>query len=321
MASTSLGVTTLLLQTMSKAELHVHLEGSIEPEALLEIEPGLTREEIAANTAFDTFDGFIKAFIWVNKKLLTPEHYAIAARHLFARFEEQSITYAEITLSAGMIVWKQQPLAKIYDALWRESQQSQVKVFWIPDAVRQFGAEPAMEVARFAVSRRDDGVVAFGIGGDEVRGPAEWFKDVFSYARDNGLHLVCHAGETAGPESVWAALEIGAERIGHGIAAARDPRLMQHLRDRNVPLEICITSNVRTSAVSSLAQHPVRVLFDAGVPITLNTDDPAMFGCTLSGEYEIARREFGFTASELEGIAENGFKFSFGRRPTLRQPL
>ncbi len=289
----------------------MHLEGSIGPEALLEIEPGLTREEIAANTSFDTFDGFIKAFIWVNKKMLTPEHYAIAARHLFARFEEQGITYAEITLSAGMISWKRQPLAKVYDALWRESQRSKVKVFWIPDAVRQFGAEPAMEVAQFAVSRRDDGVVAFGIGGDEVRGPAEWFKDVFSYARDNGLHLVCHAGETAGPESVWAALEIGAERIGHGIAAARDPRLMQHLKDRNVPLEICITSNVRTGAVPSLAEHPVRVLYDAGVPITLNTDDPAMFGCTLSGEYELARREFGFTASELESIAENGFKHAF----------
>lgn len=296
---------------MNKAELHVHLEGSIEAEALREIEPGLTREEIAANTAFDTFDGFIKAFIWVNKKLLTPEHYAIAARHLFARFEEQGIMYAEITLSAGMISWKGQPLTKVYDALWRESQQSKVKVFWIPDAVRQFGAEPAMEVARFAVSRRDDGVVAFGLGGDELRGPAEWFKDVFGYARDNGLHLVCHAGETAGPESVWAALEIGAERIGHGIAAARDPRLMQHLKDRNVPLEICITSNVRTGAAPRLLGHPIRVLYDAGVPITLNTDDPAMFGCTLNGEYEIARREFGFTASELEGIAANAFRYAF----------
>ena len=171
MASTSLGVTTLLLQTMNKAELHVHLEGSIEPEALLEIEPSLTREEIATSTAFDTFEGFIKAFIWVNKKLLTPEHYAIAARHLFARFEEQGITYAEITLSAGMILWKQQSLADVYEALWKESQKSRVKVFWIPDAIRQFGAEKGMEVGRFAVSRRNDGVVAFGIGGDELRGP------------------------------------------------------------------------------------------------------------------------------------------------------
>lgn len=296
---------------MNKAELHVHLEGSIEPEALLEIEPSLTREEIAASTAFDTFEGFIKAFIWVNKKLLTPEHYAIAARHLFARFEEQGITYAEITLSAGMILWKQQSLADVYEALWKESQKSRVKVFWIPDAIRQFGAEKGMEVARFAVSRRNDGVVAFGIGGDELRGPAEWFKDVFSYARDNGLHLVCHAGETGGPESVWSALEIGTERIGHGIAAARDPSLMDHLKQRGIPLEICITSNVRTGAVPALSAHPVRILYDAGVPITLNTDDPAMFGCTLRDEYKIACREFGFTPNELEGIVANGFRYAF----------
>lgn len=280
----------------------------------MEIDPSLTRDEIAANTAFDTFDGFLGAYIWVNKKLKTPQHYAIAARHAFERFAAQGMEYVEVTLSAGMVLWKEQPLAEVYDALRRESLRSPVEVFWIPDAVRHFGVEHAMEVARFAVSRRDDGVVAFGIGGDEVRGPAHWFKDVFQYARDHGLHLVCHAGETAGPESVWAALEIGAERIGHGIAAARDARLMAHLRERKVPLEVCITSNVRTGAVPSLKAHPVRVLYDAGVPITLNTDDPALFGVTLGGEYELARREFGFIGGELDGIVENGFRYSFNGR-------
>lgn len=296
---------------MTKAELHVHLEGSIEPEALLEIEPGLTRAEIEANTRFDTFDGFLKAYVWVNRHLKTPEHYAIAARHLFNRFIEQGIEYAEVTLSAGMVLWKEQPLADVYDALWRESLRSKVKVFWIPDATRQFGVEPAMEVAKFAVARREDGVVAFGIGGDEVRGPAAWFKDVFKYVHDNGLHLVAHAGETAGPESVWAALEIGAERIGHGIAAARDARLMAHLRERGVPLEVCITSNLRTGVVRSLQEHPVRALYDAGVPITLNTDDPALFGTTLRQEYEIAEQQFGFTAEELKSIVDNGFRYRF----------
>jgi len=277
----------------------------------MEIEPGLTRAEIEANTVFDTFEGFLRAYIWVNRKLKRPEHYAIAARHLFDRFAEQGIEYAEVTLSAGMVLWKGQPLAEVYDALWRESLRASVKVFWIPDATRQFGAGQAMEVARFAVSRRGDGVVAFGIGGDEVRGPAAWFKDVFEYARDNGLHLVCHAGETAGPESVWAALEIGAERIGHGIAAARDARLMAHLRERDVPLEVCITSNVRTAVVGSLSEHPVRALYDAGVPITLNTDDPALFDTTLGREYEIAEQQFGFTAEKLKNIVDNGFRYRF----------
>lgn len=279
----------------------------------MEIEPSLTRAEIDANTTFETFAGFLQAYIWVNRKLRTPEHYAIAARHLFDRFAEQGIEYAEVTLSAGMVLWKGQPLADVYDALWRESLRAKVKVFWIPDAVRQFGVEPAMEVAKFAVARRDEGVVAFGIGGDEVRGPAAWFKDIFQFVRDNGLHLVAHAGETAGPESVWAALEIGAERIGHGIAAVRDARLLAHLREQDIPLEICITSNVRTGVVQSLSEHPVRALYDSGVPITLNTDDPALFETTLEQEYELAEQHFGFTSENLSSIVDNGFRYRFNQ--------
>lgn len=300
-----------MLSGLPKAELHVHLEGAISPEALMEIDPSITLEDIQANTAFDTFEGFLRAYIWVNRKLRTPEHYAIAARRLFDRFSEENVHYAEVTLSAGMVLWKEQPLAEIYDAIWRESLRSSVRVFWILDAIRHFGADHGMKVAEFAASRTGDGVVAFGIGGDELRGPAEWFRDVFAYARDQGLRLVCHAGETGGPESVRAAVAIGAERIGHGIAAARDAGLMADLRARNIPLEVCITSNVRTGVVAGLAEHPVRALFDAGVPITLNTDDPALFGTSLGAEYELAKRQFGFSEEELAAVAENGFTYAF----------
>ena len=145
----------------------------------------------------------------------------------------------------------------------------------------------------------------------ETRGPAEWFTDVFAFAREAGLHLTAHAGESAGPESIRAALKLGAERIGHGIAAARDEALMRHLRERGIPLEICITSNLVTGVVKSIDEHPVRRLFDAGVPIVLNTDDPAMFGCTLVGEYRLAAERFGFSEAELRGIAENGFRYGW----------
>jgi RimJ/RimL family protein N-acetyltransferase len=155
-------------------------------------------------------------------------------------------------------------------------------------------------------------VVAFGIGGSEERGPAEWFSDVFAFARSSGLRLVAHAGESMGPESVWAALRIGAERIGHGIRSIDDPSLIAHLRDNRIPLEISITSNLVTGVVARLEDHPVRRLHDAGVPIVLNTDDPAMFGCTLVGEYQLAARSFGFTDAELRGISENGFRYRFG---------
>src|SRR5580698_9897690 len=292
------------VRAMKKAELHVHLEGSIGPETLMAIDPSLTREEIEAHLTCGSFPEFLQGYIWVTKKLESPAHYALATRHLLESLAGQGVTYAEITLSAGVVLWKEQDLAAVYEAVWRESQRSSVQTFWILDAIRQFGAEKGMEVAEFAVSRRDQGVIAYGIGGDEVRGPAHWFRDVFAYAHDSGLHLVCHAGETAGPESVWGALAIGAERIGHGIAAAKDPRLMAQLCQDNVPLEVCISSTVCTGAVESLEAHPVRALYEAGVPVTINTDDPAFFHTTLAGEYELAERMFGLPVEEL---AANSF--------------
>jgi aminodeoxyfutalosine deaminase len=295
---------------MRKAELHLHLEGSIEVETLMAIDPSVSREEVEANLYGRTFEEFLRGYTWLIKRLQTPEHYAIATRHLLERLAAQDVTYAEITLSAGVVLWKEQDLAAVYDAVWKESQRSSVKTFWIVDAVRHFGAEAGMRVAEFAVSRREEGAIAFGIGGDEARGPAEWFHDVFKYARDRGLRLVCHAGETTGPESIWAALAIGAERIGHGIAAVRDPALMVKLRESNVPLEVCISSNVCTGVVPSVEEHPVRQLYEAGVPIVINTDDPAFFRTTLTREYELARDVFGLP---LEELAANSFRYAFGR--------
>jgi aminodeoxyfutalosine deaminase len=192
-----------------------------------------------------------------------------------------------------------------------------VEVRWIFDAVRQFGVEQAMQVAEWAAERQSRGVVAFGIGGSEDRGPAEWFSEVFRCAKAAGLRLGAHAGEGTSPKSVWAALELGAERIGHGISAVDDLVLLRHLREHAIPLEICITSNLVTGVVKRLEEHPLRRLYDAGVPIILNTDDPAMFGCTLLGEYRLAQREFGFSDDEMRGLAENAFRYAFTPRPIL----
>src|SRR5580692_5008533 len=225
---------------LPRAELHVHLDGAVEPETLLEIDPSLTREEIAAATAYTDFAGFIQSYIWVNKRLLTPEHYAIAARRLFDRLANEGVVYAEVTLSAGMMLWKGQEFAPIYSALQREASGAKFRVNWILDATRQFGAEAAKPVFDLAAERVGDGVVAIGLGGFEAGGPALWFKDLYALARDRGLRLTCHAGETTDAQSIWDALEIGAERIGHGIRAIDDLKLMAHLRDRDIPLEISI---------------------------------------------------------------------------------
>jgi aminodeoxyfutalosine deaminase len=302
---------------MSFAELHLHLEGAIEAETLREIEPSLTLEEIAAETAYSDFAGFIRSFVWVNRKLRSPRDYAIAARRLFEHLQTQDVTYAEVTLSAGVVLWKKQDLGAVFDAVAREGARaaagrSPLDVRWILDATRQWGADAAAPVFDFAAERKGDGVVAIGIGGFEAEGPALWYRDLYAKARDRGLRLTCHAGETTNAASIWEALEIGAERIGHGIRAVEDAGLMEHLRERQIPLEVCISSNLRTGAVGSLAEHPVRKLFDAGVPIVLNTDDPALFRCSLRGEFELARQEFGFTQADLDAIAENGRKFAFG---------
>ena len=304
---------------MPKAELHLHLEVSVEPETLHELDPSTPVEEFRELYRYADFDAFLKAFAAIGKRLRTPEDYGLITRRLLERLAAQNVRYAEIIVSAGVVLWKKQEFATIFDAICDAAVGSPVEVRWILDAIRQFGAEPAMQVAKLAAERVDRGVVAFGIGGSETRGPAEWFTDVFAFAREAGLHLTAHAGESEGPESIRAALQLGAERIGHGIAAARDEALMRHLRECDIPLEICITSNLVTGVVKSIDEHPVRRLFDAGVQIVLNTDDPAMFGCTLVGEYRLAAERFGFSEAELRGIAENGFRFGFGGERGIRR--
>jgi aminodeoxyfutalosine deaminase len=300
-----------LYHELLKAELHLHLEGSITPDTMRELAPQVSAGEIRERFRFSSFAGFLECFKWVAERLRSPEDYALVTRRLLEALARQNVSYAEITLSAGVVLWKHQDFAPIYDAVQREAVRSAVNVQWNLDAVRHFGEEHAMQVAQLASRLVGRGVVSFGIGGDEQRGPAAWFGEVYGFARAHGLRLTAHAGETAGPESVWDALQLGAERIGHGIRAVEDDALLRHLAGHNIPLEICISSNVATGAVRSLNAHPVRQLYDAGVPIVLNTDDPGLFGTTLEREYEIAANEFGFSENELRQIAENGFRYAF----------
>lgn len=296
------------LLRLDKAELHVHLEGSVRPATLRKIAPDLSLDDIEARYEYEDFLGFLAAFKWVTGHLKKPAHYGLITRALIEELSAQNVRYGEINVSAGVMLWRNQDLEANFLAIRDAAAGFPVRFLF--DAVRQFGVEHVRHVAESAVRMKSLGVAGFGLGGDELRGPVESFRETLDWVRSQGLAVLPHAGETAGPESVWRALEAGAVRIGHGIRAVEDPLLLEHLASREIPLEISITSNVRTGAVERLRDHPVRRIYDAGVPIVLNTDDPAMFGTTLVEEYELAAREFGFSLAELAGIARNGFRFA-----------
>jgi aminodeoxyfutalosine deaminase len=292
------------------AELHVHLEGAIDRFVLQSIDPQLSASEIEARYAFDSFPGFIQAFKWAILKLETPDHFRLLARHLFAQLAAQGIVYAEIIHSVGVCLWRGQDTRAIIEALLEEGRRAPLRVRWILDATRQFGAEHVMDCARLVASYAGSEVIGFGVGGDETATAAEEMLPAFRWAREAGLHILPHAGETSNAQNIWGALSLGAERIGHGIRAIEDPELLRELARRRIPLEISLSSNVMTGAVASMAAHPARRIYQAGVPILLNTDDPAFFGCTLAGEFQLAASVLGFTPQELEEIRQNGFSFA-----------
>ncbi len=311
---------------LPKVELHLHLEGSVQPETLHELSRSKgrlekeTRDWISERTGqrfrYRNFQDFLQAFKLVTLLLETPSDYAMATTRLIEGLANQNVKYAEVIFAAGVVLWKKQPLEAIFEAAASAARAAQqvfgVRVQWIFDAIRHFGVEHTREVLHWAERLRPQGVVALGIGGDETRGPAELFTEVFREARDMGLHVVAHAGEACGPDSVRNAVELlGAERIGHGLTAARDPAVLALLRDRQIPLEACPTSNVATGVLARIEDHPLPRFLDAGLVVTLNTDDPAMFGTDLVNEYLLVARTFGLRREQILELGQNAIRAAF----------
>ena len=315
------------IASLPKAELHLHLEGSIRPAmaSALAARHGvkLTEEEVRRRYAYTNFAGFLDAFKWVTSFVRRPKDFALIAADLAEQLIEQKVVYAEVTLSVGVMFLRQQQPEANFAAIVAATEPFEkrgLRLNWIFDAVRQFGAEAAMRVvqaARRCASRR---IVAFGIGGDELSLPAAEFRGVYERAEEYGFHRLIHAGEIGGPERIREAIEIlGVERIGHGIAAIRDVALMEELAERGIPLEICPTSNLRTGALgmqigkdaATMEEHPLAEIVRRGVAVTLATDDPAMFHTSLGEEYRNAWG-MGLTEEEMAGLVENGFRFAFG---------
>ena len=311
------------IAALPKAELHVHLEGAVESPVLMRLAVR-HQSELAARgqDAVDalyrttTFADFIEAFKTVCTHLKTPADYEFITYRVLRRLARQNVRYAEVILSAGVMLWKGQDIVPLFTGIAAGARQAQeefgIRAQWIFDIVRQFPIEQAWSVAITAAALRSHGVIGIGIGGDEAAGPAGQFKEIYEFARKEGLHLVAHAGETVGPESIWSALnDLGAERIGHGLSAAKDEQLLEHLTAKKIPVEICLTSNQRTGGVAEISEHPLRTYFDRGIQVSLHSDDPALFGTDLNGEYLLAQETFGFTQTELRRLAMNSFEASF----------
>jgi adenosine deaminase len=313
-----------LFSRLPKAELHVHLEGSIEPATVVELAArhgvSLTVEEAAARYAPGDFAQFIQSFLWVTSFLRGPKDYALIARRFAESMKRQNVLYAEVTLSIGVMFRREQDPAANFAALRDAAAEVPgVRLKYIFDAVRQWGAAPAMEVAKLAAELRSPDIIAYGIGGDELGLPTSDLREVYEYVASQGMHRLIHAGEIGGPELVREAIDIlGAERIGHGIGVMNDERTMDMLLELGIPLEVCPTSNLRTGALArqlaastaGYEQHPLPSFIRHGLPVTLSSDDPAMFETTLNEEYHHAHR-MGLKPLEVIRLAEASFHHSF----------
>jgi adenosine deaminase/aminodeoxyfutalosine deaminase len=311
------------LRRLPKAELHLHLEGTILPETLVELSARHDDEPLSLESAqelyhYADFTSFLMAFKAVTQRLQTADDYELVTYRMIAQLASQGVIHAEVYVSVGVVYYFRktefEPLfAGMERGRIRGEQDFGVTLYWIFDAVRHFGAEEATRVFRKAAEMRREhaSIIGIGIGGDERRTGAEPFRELYAEAKEQGLRLTAHAGETVGPEGLWGAINIGAERLGHALSAIEDPELMGVLAERQIPLEICITSNLKTGCCMTILEHPVRHYFDAGLMVTLNSDDPAMFGSNLAGEYLLAAAEYEFTGEHLRELAANSIDASF----------
>ena len=313
-----------------KVELHVHLEGAIRPGTLLALgrrrgvdlpaddEGGLERW-----FRFRDFDHFVEVYLTCSRCLVRPEDFQLVVADFLAEQARQNVRYSEVHFTVGTHIGNGADGGELADAIWEAVLEAErrwgVTLRLIPDIVRNLGAEAAEVPLEWALAHRERGVVALGLSGSE-RFPAEPFREHFRTARDAGLATVAHAGEQGDAASIRSTLEAcRPRRIGHGIAAADDPALLEDLRRDGVPLEVCPSSNVALGLVADLAAHPFDRLRRAGVPVSINSDDPSFFDTTLSLEYERLARTFGYGRAELAALARAGLEHSLAAGDLRRE--
>ena len=310
------------LQRMPKVELHVHLEGSMRPKVLLELArrngvelPAGDEEGLRQWFRFRDFEHFVQVYLTCSRALRTPEDFRTLALDFLETQREQGIVYCEAHFTISTHLSNGGNGGEILGALEeaiREGERQGVTLRLIPDIVRNVGPEAADRTLEWALAGRGHGVVALGLSGSEARFSNEPFREHFAVAAREGLHCVAHAGEHAGPDSIRSVLEVcGAERIGHGVRAVEDPSLVEELRDRAIPLEVCPTSNLCLGVFPDMPSHSFDRLYRSGVPVSVNSDDAPFFNTDLSREYLALHRAFGYGPAELADLALAGLRQSF----------
>lgn len=309
------------LRTMPKAEIHVHLEGATDAATIWELArrnhvslPARSTEEWQALYEFRDFDHFIDIYLLATQCMQAPEDFAFMVERFIQKQAEHNVRYCEVFLSASQIVGKF-PADEFFAALSESAREGEarhgVRVRFIPDISRH-EPETARGVLDFTLAGKEKGIfIGLGLGGKEIGYPPEMYAAIFAEASRQGLHVVAHASETEDPASVRGAIEsLHAERIGHGVRAVEDPRLVEYLAKTQIPLEVCPCSNYRLKVVAMDQPHPIRALLDAGVNVTVNSDDPAMFSTNLTNEYALLAGQ-GFSWDELRQLNLNTLEAAF----------
>ncbi|MEU8888924.1 adenosine deaminase [Streptomyces sp. NPDC048442] len=308
---------------LPKAELHVHHVGSASPRIVAELaarhpdsKVPSDEEALAEFFTFTDFAHFIDVYLSVVDVIRTPEDVRLLTFEVARDMARQNIRYAELTVTPFSSTRRGIPadafMAAIEDARRAAESELDVVLRWCFDIPGEAGLESAEETVRLALEHRPEGLVSFGLGGPEIGVPRPQFKPYFDRAVEAGLHSVPHAGETTGPETIWDALrDLRAERIGHGTSAVQDPELLAYLAEHRIPLEVCPTSNIATRAVADLDEHPIKEMVAAGCLVTINSDDPPMFGTDLNNEYAVAARLLGLDEQGLAALAKNAVEASF----------
>lgn len=311
-----------MLNQLPKAELHIHLEGCITPKTVLQlirknkVETEVqTLDQIENLFNYNEYTDFLKAFVFVSNCIQTESDFEVITQEALKNLIAQNVTYVEFIFALPIFVfYKNLDYFKILENIFKayEKVSEKIKMNLLIDLVRNCGQEMGFKALELVKQSKDFNVVGINLGGDELKFPAKMFEKHFLMAKDFGLKTSCHAGEWGNSESVKDAVNLlKADRIGHGIRSIEDESLIELLVEKEIPLEVCPTSNLKTRIVNSYAEHPIRRLYDEGVKITLNSDDPSFFKTNLQNEIDILFNKVIFSKTELTEILENGFKYSF----------